>query len=64
MKLKVNYTSQKNIHVVLTTTVKSETHHSGDFTANGKVLISKYETESQLHVTGKYTCSIDHHCKE
>ena len=62
IKLKVNYTSQANIE--LTTAVKSETHHSGDFTANGKVLISKYETESQLHVTGKYTCSIDHHCKE
>ena len=60
IKLKVNYTSQANIE--LTTTVKSETHHSGDFRANGKVLISKYATESQLHVTGKYR--IDHHCKE
>ena len=43
IKLIVNYTSQAKIE--LTTTVKSETHHSGDFRANGKVLISKYAVD-------------------
>ena len=39
IKLKVNYTSQANVE--LTSTMNDEVHHTGDFSASGKIIISK-----------------------
>ena len=38
--LRVNYTTQENIE--LSSKTKNETHYSGDFTARGKTVISKF----------------------